>query len=232
MSGLNVRVRRVCCSLAVWAVAVLILTGCGQAAAVIESPQVPPGLTGLVLNVSPGDLALTRLDMPAGFQLAAEKSSGTESGTEYVALYLRPSALQEGESGGNKLLSVLTSVGVYTTTVAAEKVYREANAVSAYMGIEEAAMITKGATNVITAPFEGAVRGADASEAYRVTYQLMGQGVYEYGHRFRLGNVLAYVVVAAIGNPDEPEHLIEGARDLVQRQIDHIAEAAAQGGSD
>jgi hypothetical protein len=47
-------------------------------------------------------------------------------------------------------------------------------------------------------------------------------------HRFRIGNVLAYVVVAAVGTPDEPEHLLEDARDLVQRQIDHIAGAALQ----
>ena len=181
----------------------------------------------MVLKASPSDLALTRLDMPAGFQLAAEKSSSLE----YLALYLRPSALQEGESGGNKLLSVLTSVGVYTTTVDAKEAYLEPNANAPLMGIEEAAMITKGATNVVTAPFDGAVRGADASEAYQVTYQLMGQNVYEYGHRFRLGNVLAYVVVAAIGNPGEPEYLLETARDLVQRQIDHIVAAATKGPS-
>ena len=93
-------------------------------------------------------------------------------------------------------------------------------------------MISGAATNVAVVPFEGAVQGADASEAYQVTYQLLGQSIYEYGHRFRLGNVLAYVVVAAIGNPGEPEYLLETARDLVQRQIDHIAEASAQGGSD
>jgi len=206
----------------------MILSGCGPGAAVIEPPQAPAGLTGLVLKASPADVALTRSDMPAGFQLAAERSSGLE----YLALYLRPSALAEKESGGNKLLSVLTSVGVYTTTVAAEQAYLKAAAGSAEQGVEEAAMISKGATNVVTEPFEGAVRGADASEAYRVTYRLMDQSVYEYGHRFRLGNVLAYVVVAAIGNPDEPDHLLKGARDLVQRQIDHIAEAAAQGLSD
>ena len=90
-------------------------------------------------------------------------------------------------------------------------------------------MISEQATNVLTAPFESVVEGADASEAYRVTYQLMGRNIYEYGHRFRLGNVLAYVVVAAIGTPEEPEHLLEDARDLVQRQIDRIAEAASQG---
>ena len=225
MSARSVRVRRLSYSLTVWAVALMVLSGCGSAPAVVEPPHVPQGLTGVALRVPPGDLALTRLDMPAGFQLAAKKSSGPE----YVALYLRPSALQAGESGSNKLLSVLTSVAVYTTTVDAEKVYRKANTVSAHMEIEEATMITKGATNVVTAPFDGAVRGADASEAYQVTYQLMGQNVYEYGHRFRLGNVLAYVVVAAIGNPDEPEHLIRDVRDLTQRQIDRIVEAATIG---
>ena len=56
----------------------------------------------------------------------------------------------------------------------------------------------------------------------------MEKHIFEYGHRFRVGNVLAYVVVAAIGNPDEPENLVKAARDLVQRQIDHIAKAVAQ----
>ncbi len=227
MSSRNVRVRRASCPLAVWAVALMVLGGCVPVTAVIEPPQAPEGLTGVVLKASSGDLALTRSDMPAGFQLAAEKSSGPE----YVALYLRPSALEEEESGGNKLLSVLTVVGVYTTTVAAEEVYLKATADPAEQGIEEAAMISEAATNVVTAPFEGVVQGVDASEAHRVTYQLMDRSVYEYGHRFRLGNVLAYVVVAAIGNPDEPEHLLEDARDLVQRQIDHITEAAAQDAS-
>jgi hypothetical protein len=184
-------------------------------------------VAGVVLEASSAELALTRPDMPAGFQLVTERSSGPE----YLALYLRPSALEEEESGGNKLLSVLTVVGVYTTTAAAEQTYLEASADSAEQGAEEAAMVSQAATNIVTAPFEGVVQGADASEAYRVTYQLMDQNIYQYGHRFRLGNVLAYVVVAAIGNPDEPEHLLEDARNLVQRQIDRIAEAAAQGTS-
>jgi hypothetical protein len=228
MSRRSVRTRRLFCLPVAWVVAAMILASCGQPAAVVEPPQVPEGLSGIVLNASPGDLALTRLDMPAGFQLAAERSSDLE----YVALYLRPSALQEGQSGGNKLLSVLTSVGVYTTTVDAERVYREATAVSTHTGVEEAAMITKGATNVAMAPFDGAVVGADASEAYQVTYELMGQGVYEYGHRFRLGNVVVYVVVAAVGDPDEPEHLIRDVRDLAQRQIDHIVAAVTKGPAD
>ena len=202
----------------------MVASACGPVPTAVEPPQSPEGLDEVVLKASSGDLALTRSDMPAGFQLAAEKSSGPE----YLALYLRPSAAEEEESGGNKLLSVLTVVGVYTTTAAAEQMYLKATADSAEQGIEEAAMISQAATNVVTVPFEGVVDGADASEAYRVTYQLMGRNIYEYGHRFRLGNVLAYVVVAAIGNPNEPEHLLEDARDLVQRQIDRIAEAAAR----
>jgi signal transduction histidine kinase len=42
-----------------------------------------------MVEASAADLALSRSDMPAGFQLVADKSSGPE----YVALYLRPSAL-------------------------------------------------------------------------------------------------------------------------------------------
>ncbi len=181
-------------------------------------------MVGVVVNASPDDLVLTRSDMPAGFQLAAEKSSGPE----YFALYLRPSALDPEASGGNSLLSVLTSVAVYTTTADAEKVYLEASADPTEPAIEDHALVSGAATDVVTQPFEGAAQGADASEAYRVTYRLMGRRVFEYGHRVRLGNVLAYVVVAAIGNPDEPQHLLEDARDLVQRQINHIAEAAPQ----
>jgi hypothetical protein len=224
MSGRNGRARRAFRPLVVWALALMVLIGCGPAPTAIEPPQAPQGLTGVVLKASPGDLALTRSDMPAGFQLAAEKTLGPE----YLALYLRPSALEEEESGGNKLLSVLTSVGVYTTTVAAEEAYLAKTATSGEQEIEEASMISAAATNVVTTPFEGVVQGADASEAYRVSYQLMDQNIYEYGHRFRVGNVLAYVVVAAVGNPNEPQHLLDDTRNLVQRQIDHIMEAADQ----
>jgi hypothetical protein len=180
-----------------------------------------------VVNASPGDIALTRTDLPAGFQLAAEKSLGPE----YVALYLRPSALDPEASGGNSLLSVLTSVGVYTTTVDAERVYLEASGDSNAWAIEDIELASDAATDVVTEPFEGAALGADASEAYRVSYRLMERHIFEYGHRFRLGNVLAYVVVAAIGDPEEPQHLLEDARNLVQQQIDHIADAAQQEGA-
>jgi hypothetical protein len=224
MHGRHTQGRSVSCALLVWAVALLVLVGCAPVAAVIEPPQAPDGLAGLALNASPDAVALTRTDLPAGFQLAAEKRSGPE----YVALYLRPSALDPDASGGNTLLSVLTSVGVYTTTADAESVYRAASADLTGQAIESAALVSDRATDIVTEPFEGTAQGTDASEAFRVSYRLMEQPVFEYGHRLRLGNVLAYVVVAAIGNPDEPQHLLEDARDLVQRQIDHIAEAAAQ----
>lgn len=224
VNGCHVLVRRTSGALVVWAIALIVLSGCAPPADVVEPPQAPDGITGVVVNASPDDIALTRSDMPAGFQLAVEKSLGRE----YVALYLRPSALDPEVSGGNSLLSVLTSVGVYTTTAHAENVYLEASADPIEQAIEDIALVSDTATDIVTQPFEGAAQGADASEAYRVTYRLMERRIYEYGHRFRLGNVLAYVVVAAIGNPDEPQHLLEDALDLVQRQIDHIAEATPQ----
>jgi hypothetical protein len=119
-------------------------------------------------------------------------------------------------------------VGVYTTTVSAEQVYLDASANPSKRSIEDLALVSKSATEVVTEPFDGAVQGADSAEAYRVTYRLMGQPIFEYGHRFRVGNVLAYVVVAAIGGPDEPQNLLPDARNLVQRQIDHIIAAVAQ----
>lgn len=224
MGDWSVRVRRASYALVVWVAALIILSGCVPLPVVVEPPQVPVGMTGVVVKAPPEDIALTRSDMPAGFQLGAEKSSGSE----YVALYLRPSALDPEASGGNTLLSVLTSVGVYTTTASAEQVYLEATADPTKQAIEDIALVSKSATEVVTEPFVGAVQGADASDAYRVTYRLMGQPIFEYGHRFRVGNVLAYVVVAAIGAPDEPQNLLQDARDLVQRQIDHIVDAAAQ----
>ena len=223
MGGWSVRFRSASYALVVWVAALVILSGCVPLPVVVGPPQVPDGMTGVVLRASPDDIALTRSDMPAGFQLGAEKSSGAE----YVALYLRPSALDPEASGGNTLLSVLTSVGVYTTTVSADQVYLEATADPSKQALEDIALISKSATEVVTEPFAGAAQGADASEAYRVTYRLMGQPIYEYGHRFRVGNVLAYVVVAAIGDPEEPPYLLQDARDLVQRQIDHIIAAAA-----
>lgn len=224
MGDWSVRVRRASYALVVWVAALIILSGCVPLPVVVEPPQVPVGMTGVVVKAPPEDIALTRSDMPAGFQLGAEKSSGSE----YVALYLRPSALDPEASGGNSLLSVLTSVGVYTTTASAEHVYLEATADPTKQAIEDIALVSKSATEVVTEPFVGAVQGADASDAYRVTYRLMGQPIFEYGHRFRVGNVLAYVVVAAIGAPDEPQNLLQDARDLIQRQIDHIVDAAAQ----
>ena len=205
-----------------WAAVALALAGCAPLPVGVTPPQAPGSTSGTVVEAPAADLALARTDMPAGFQLAAER----ESDREYVALYLRPSALETEASGGNTLLSVMTSIGVYTTTVDAEQIYAKSAGGAAAPEPESAPLISQNATDVVTAPFAGAVQGADASEALRVTYRLMDQTVVEYGHRFRLGNVLAHVVVAAIGNPSEPETLLRDARDLVQRQIDHIVEAA------
>ena len=224
MIGRYLRNRRAFCMFVVWAVVLPVVGACFPPATVIAPPQVPNGMSGVVLDVLPEDLALTRADMPAGFQLAAEKSSGPE----YFGLYLRPSALDPEASGGNSLLSVLTSVGVYPTTAAAENVYLEASGDPTKQADEEIAQVSAAATDIITEPFEGAVQGGDATEAFHVSYSLMDRRVFEYGHRFRLGNVLVHVVVAALGTPDEPEHLLEDARDLVQRQVDHIVEAAGQ----
>lgn len=222
MDGRNIRDQSIHCALAIWLVALIMFSGCSSVTAVVEPPQVPDGMTGIVLNSLPSDLALMRTDLPAGFQLAAEKALGHE----YVALYLRPSALDPKASGGNSLLSVLTSVGVYTSTTDAENIYLEASDGPIEQSIGDVSLANGSATDFVSVSFEGAAQGADMSEAYRVSYRLMDQNVFEYGHRFRLGNVLAYVVVSAIGNPDEPQYLLEDARSIVQRQIDHIVEAS------
>jgi hypothetical protein len=224
MNSRSVRVSGIYGSLVVWAAALIVLSSCAPPTDVVAPPQAPDSIAELIVNVPPADIALTRSDLPAGFQLAAEKSLGPE----YVALYLRPSAVDPEASGGNVLLSVLTSVGVYATPAYAESIYLEVSADPAKQAFEDIPLAGGAATDILTQPFEGAVQGADASEAYRVTYRLMERPIFEYGHRFRMGNVLAYVVVAAVGDPDEPEHLLEDARDLVQRQIDHIAGAALQ----
>ncbi len=199
-------------------VIILSLAACAPVTVEVAPPQVPEVLQGVVIEVPPDTLALTRLEMPAGFHLAAEK----QEGPEYVALYLRPAALDPAAAGGNSLLSVLSTVGVYTTTAAAEEIYAAASKPT-QQAIEDIALVSNNATDIVTVPFEDAVQGADAAEAFHVSYKLMGQSVYEYGHRLRVGNVIAYVVVAAIGNPDEPPHLLVNARDIVQRQIDKIA---------
>lgn len=220
MNGMKGRGRLV--AAVVWMAAAVALVGCAPLPASVASPQAPEAMRGVVVEADPAELALTRLDMPAGFELAAEKGSDIE----YVALYLRQSALDTDTSGGNTLLSVMTSVGVYTTTVDAEQAFLLAERDAAEEELEAEALVSRNATDIVSAPFAGAAVGTDASEALRVTYRLMDRTVVEYGHRFRLGNVLAHVVVAAIGNPNEPETLLGDARDLVQRQIDHIVEAA------
>jgi len=225
MNGDNIWIRRQWRILLVWGVALLLLGACTAPDDGVAPPQAPQEMAGVVVDASPDAIALTRADMPAGFQLAAEKGEGPE----YVALYLRPNAVDEEIAGGNSLLSVLTSVAVYTTTARAEQVYREASGSPTQQNDEDFELLSSAATDIVTEPFAGAAEGVDASEAYRVTYSLMGRRIFEYGHRIRLGNVLAYVVVAAIGDPGEPEHLLGDARDLVQRQIDHIAEAASPG---
>lgn len=250
MDSRKVSILAAYCALLVWGLVLIALSGCAssvenvgptqmqeETAGAIEPPQVPENSAGaakpaqapeqtadIMVNVSPGDVALTRSDMPAGFQLAAEKGSGAE----YVALYLRPAALDPEASGGNALLSVLTSVAVYTTTAEAEQVYLEASADPAEQAVEDIELLSDAATDIVSEPFEAVVEGVDESEAHRVTYNLMGRRVFEYGHRVRVGNVLAYVVVAAVGDPDEPQYLVEDARGLVQRQIDHIVDTGSQ----
>lgn len=201
----------------------LAQAGCAPLPAGVAPPQAPGSSSGKVVEAAAAELALARTDMPAGFQLAAER----ESEREYVALYLRPSALETEASGGNTLLSVMTSIGVYTTTVDAVQIYAQAIGDATAQEPESSPLIGQNATDVVTAPFAGAVQGADASEAFRVTYRLLDRTIVEYGHRFRLGNVLAHVVVAAIGDPNEPASLLGDARDLVQRQIDQIVAAAS-----
>ena len=224
MRGSLVRSRKISRVQVAWAVVLFILSGCAPVGSTVEPPQALEEMSAVVLKTAPATIALTRADLPAGFQLAAEKSTGFE----YTALYLRPSALDPNAAGGNTLLSVLTIVGVYTTTAAAEKVYGQTSADPARQAIENTALAGGRATDIVTESFAGAVQGANAAEAYRVTYRLMGQPIFEYGHRFRLGNALGYVVVAAMGNPDEPQRLRADTRDLVQRQIDHIIDAAVQ----
>lgn len=220
--------RRIVLVLLVWSVGLLLFSGCRQTAPeeeVVEPPLAPTEVAGLEVEAQPADLALTRADLPAGFQKAGERSEGTE----YAAVYLRPTALEPEASGGNSLLSVLTTVAVYTTTLDAETAYRDTSNEVTEQAIAELQERVGEVSDVAIQSVGGAPQGTDASEAYRVTYRLMEQNIFEYGYRLRMGNVLAYVVVTALGNPGEPDHLLGDARDLVQRQIDRIAAAARAG---
>jgi hypothetical protein len=224
MSDYKIRFRRIFWIIIISGVALVTLSGCAKATEVAQPLQVPVEVAGVEIHASPVDLALTRTDLSAGFQLAGEKSAGPE----YAALYLRPSALDSQASGGNMLLSVLTSVGVYTTTAEAKQVYLEASADPTKQLDQDITLISEDATDFVIEPIESEIQGADESEVVRVTYRIMDQNIFEYGHRFRLGNVLVYIVVSAIGNPDEPQTLLEDARAIIQRQIDRIAAAASQ----
>jgi hypothetical protein len=161
----SVRVSGIYGLLVVWVVALIVLSSCAPPTDVVAPPQAPDRIAELMVNVPPKDIALTRSDLPAGFQLAAEKSLGPE----YVAFYLRPSAVEPEASGGNALLSVLTSVGVYATPARAEGIYLEVSADLTKQAFEDIPLASGAATDILTQPFDGAVQGADASEAYRVS---------------------------------------------------------------
>jgi hypothetical protein len=218
------RVRRILLVLWISGVVWLTLGGCQKPPEVVEPPQAPEGAAGVVVDAAPNELALTRTDLPAGFQLAGEKASGPE----YFALYLRPGAMDEATSGGNTLLGVLTYVAVYPTAAEAQEAFARVNDPEK-KEMQAVELRSSAAADVVSEPYAGAVQGADQSEAGKVNYLLNDRRIFEYSHRVRLGNVLAYMVVSAIGTPAEPERLAGDVRDLVQRQVDRIA-AAGSGG--
>ena len=191
--------------------------------AAVAPPRIPDAMARTEVRTAPEAIALTRADLPAGFEKATEKRSGTE----YAALFLRPTALEEQASGGNSLLSVLTNIAVYTSTTQAADIFAEASIDNTQQTIAELTSLNTSVSDISIEPFAGAVQGADDSEAFHVAFKLLEQDVFQYGYRFRIGNVLAYVVVAAIGRPDEPQNFRKSARDIVQRQIDHLVESTS-----
>jgi hypothetical protein len=204
------------------AVAAFVLLACAPIAPPVAPPQVPEGGVGNALDVVPAALALEREDLPAGFQLATQESKGPE----YLAIFLRPAALDPGASGGNSLLGVILTLGVYTSTTQAEAQYVAQSTNPTGNAVAGVARTSQAATDIVTEEYAGATVGADQAEAHRVTYRLMNRTVYEYAHRFRLGNVLVGIVVSAAGNPEEPVLLLRDANAIVQRQIDRIVAAA------
>jgi hypothetical protein len=203
----------------------------------VEAPVVPVGAARR-FEEQAATLLLQRGDLPAGFQLAAQGADEASS-AEAAAVYLRPVALDLQASGGNPLLGVISSVGVYTTTAQAEAVWAQGSAQSSAQMVAEITSLMAGATGIEAEPFAGSVRQADAAEAYRVTYRVAEMPIYEYRQRFRLGNVVASVVVsslgetpagaapaAGLGSGGEPEQLLEAAQALTQKQIDRIVGSA------
>lgn len=223
--------RRIVLTLPAWVLVLLVLSSCRPALMeeeIVAPPAAPTEVAGLEVQAVPADITLTRADLPAGFQMAGEQHKGVE----YAAFYLRPAALDQGASGGNSLLSVLTTVAVYTTTLEAQSAYRQTSNELTEQAIGDIQERVGEVSDIVIQSVGGAPEGTDASEVYRVSYRLMDQNVFEYGYRLRMGNVLAHVVVTALGNPDEPGHLHGDARDLVQRQMDRISGAAREAGGD
>lgn len=203
---------------------VLLVAACAQTASV-AAPSAPNGAAARTWQAEPRSLVLERGDLPAGFEVAADQTEGPKS----LIVYLRPAALDPRISGGNPLLGVIAGIAVYTTTAEAEGAWADMAANTNAQIVGEIAELGAGAADIKAAAWPGAVQNATASDAYRVTYTLVGVPVYEYRYRFRLGNVVASLTVSAAGTQagasEEPPSLAEDARALAQRQIDRIVAA-------
>ncbi len=201
----------------------ILLAACGVPA--LDGPTATPAPTPITtpfagIREDPQRLTLIQTDLPAGFRKVDNTS--LHSGHNAV-LFMNPEAVKAGS--GQDVLGVVDEITIYEDDADARDAFEnDLRTTEADIANDVAGAENVDGDSIRVAAYEPALDGADLQRAFKVSYQLGDQKIYEYRYQFMVSNAIANVIVTtrAQANGGESEDARAQADAIAQAQVDKL----------
>ncbi len=201
----------------------ILLAACGVPA--LDGPTATLAPTPITtpfagIREDPQRLTLIQTDLPAGFRKVDNTS--LHSGHNAV-LFMNPEAVKAGS--GQDVLGVVDEITIYEDDADARDAFEnDLRTTEADIANDVAGAENVDGDSIRVAAYEPALDGADLQRAFKVSYQLGDQKIYEYRYQFMVSNAIANVIVTtrAQANGGESEDARAQADAIAQAQVDKL----------
>ena len=207
----------------------ILLAACGVPA--LDGPTATPAPTPITtpfagIREDPQRLTLIQTDLPDGFRRV--DNTTLHSGHNAV-LFMNPEAVKAGS--GQDVLGVVDEITIYEDDADARDAFEnDLRTTEADIANDVAGAENVDGDSIRVAAYEPALDGADLQRAFKVSYQLGDQKIYEYRYQFMVSNAIANVIVTtrAQANGGESEDARAQADAIAQAQVNKLNDYRAE----
>ncbi len=200
-----------------------LLAACGVPA--LNEPTATPAPTPITtpfagIREDPQRLTLIQTDLPDGFRRV---DNTTLHAGHNAVLFMNPNAVKDQSADG--VLGVVDEITVYEFDADARDAFEQDLRVSeADIANDVARSENVDGDSIQVTRYAPELTGADLLRAFKVSYQVGEQKVYEYRYQFMVSNAIGNVIVTTRAQEDggESEEARSQADAIAQAQLDKL----------